>query len=244
MPIAITGNGPVEIVVDARLDTQQIVNKFYLKCTTPGAAGQDMALLLANWVDRYRLTILSFHYTPFSVFRYTMREIVGIRIVGVPPDAHFASLYSVENVVVQPGAGADTGATVLAVGEDYLPAHEALRAFKAPEARKLHYFKSNYNRFAGFSTAEKDPVREIWSNAALTGIDVALGNFNAAAIASNVAGTITWKNALWSPAYYGSLDPKPQPYGGSLFVSEFKCDKYVGTQISRRFSPSGQYKGR
>lgn len=239
-----SGLAPIEITVDGRIDGQMIVNKYWMMSESPGVGVTDGALLALNWIDLYRARILINMYNWFSVFRYTFREISGAILADPGPPPRYRTLYTISGIAVVAGVvGTDVGANPLPGGGTKLPAHEALRVFKTPVERRLKYFKGNYNRYAGFTLSEKSPTAELWSAAALGAFDVNFAFFNSAHIAGNVTSTVTWRHAVWSPQYFSTLVPVPQANNGALFVQSYRSDIYVGTQTSRRYSPSGQFKG-
>jgi len=243
-----------EITVDARIENQQIIERYHFRSSDPTSEGADGAssTFLGNFRTLYRAQILSFHYDNFSVARYWCREIDGAQIYrnaipAVPPrvtptPAKWRSTYNTEGIDLLEGGVLDVGAVAVGASK-MLPAHEALRARKVPIIHRIGYFKAGFTRFAGFSVGDKDASPEHWAAATLATVQTALDNVWNTNIGAG--GVESWKLAIWSPDYFGRVvkTGSGRPSEAAPTLQAWIPLVTVGTQISRRYYPSGLKRG-
>lgn len=246
MSFAINVLHPVEITVDARMGGQQIINKWWYRCASTPGGGGDSGFLLANFRDLYRLNVLTLLYSDYQIVQYVCREIESATLSAGAVPNRYRNVYRVDGLDTLAGVTTtDAGQNALGVGELRLPAHEAARVFRRPTARVLRYWRGNYERFTSLTTAEKDATREIWKAATVTAWNAALAAFNVT-IAANAGGTILWQPVVWSPQYFGAVLKLPglPILNATASVDTMTLVPYVGTQVSRRYSPSGLAHGK
>lgn len=236
------------ITVDARLAGQTIINRFWLAymgvIPNPDVARSDV--FLTQFRAAYR-TLMGSYYSTYTVFSYEIKEMSDALQVAVGPPSKWRAVFDVDHVDTLLGVGADVGA--LAPGAGTLcPAHEALRVKFVPATRSLGYFKSNYVRVAaGFPDTLKDTAnREKWTAGTKTTYDGAFGNllatnFTGVAVAVGVGYFIR----LMSVPYFGRVQ---KPVGGDVRlgttgIGAAATSLYIGTQTTRRYSPSGIARG-
>lgn len=247
MGFVLNPNRPMEVVVDATITSQQIVNKFYLKAGAGTALGSS-DVLLANFRDNYRTNILPRLYDDYIVNNYTLREIddvVNKQPIGAP--ARWQNVYNPIGKDVLNGVPVtDAGVLTLGVSSEKLPAHEAIRCKKTPLNYWVGYFKGNYNRFTSWTSLEKHPTsREQWAAVSITSMNAALSAFNLFAMNAVLPGSNPYYNAVWSPQFYGAV---VKPGGGGTDLAVQYCDvfvasSYVGTQLTRRYNTLGRPRG-
>lgn len=236
-----------EVTVNATMLGQQIINKFTYRHSNPAGAGGTSDFFLANFRDNYRLNILTQLYDDYQVQTYIVREIQNVVISVVGPPARFRNDYNVAGFDTLGGVTTtDAGQKTLAGGAKRLPSHEAVRVLKTPAVHVMRYWKANYNRFTSLTSTEKDTIRETWTAAYQTAMNTALLAFTGTAIGANAGGTITLGHCIWSAQYFGAII---KPAGGALRdattgVDTMRLQLYVGTQVSRRFTPAGLPKGK
>jgi len=233
-----------QIVIDGRVNNQQIVNIFYLRNSTPAAGGDGSSVtLLSAFRTAFRATIRQQMHDSWTVASYVMTEISDVIQVGATP-LRLKTVFDPEKKEWFPGTAADTGVIALGV---MLPAHEALRAKATPMTTRRGFFRGNGNRFAPFSEAAHDDTDpEKWTAAVVTAWNTELFNFISSSFSDGGAGGANWAPAIWSAPYFFKV---VKPAGGSLYkgaelIGTFTASAYVGTQVTRRYNASGQFRGR
>lgn len=244
---------PQEITVDARVNGQQIIERFHFRSTEPGNPFTDgsSAQFLGFFRTIYRTNILSFHYEDFVVQRYWMREVDGafMYAAAVPPapgipgqPSRWRTEYNPEGLDILEGIAADKGALAIAASK-MLPMHTVMRCKKVPIIHRIGYFKGGYTRFGGFGVGDKDAIREEWAIATLNTVQTALDNMWNSNIPAG--GVQFWKMAIWSPDYYGRV---VKPRGGnaseaSPVLQAWIPLKTIGTQLTRLYKPNNLKRG-
>jgi len=247
MPPIIIANSAL-VTVEGRYDNQQIVNYFYYRFANPvaGGTGGNSATFIVNFRASFRANMLSWMYSAYHVRRYWVREIMDVAVADPGPPTRFRNIYNPDGLdYVDGDVALDDGDVALPGGSFYLPAHEALRVFKRPTNSKVGYFKSSYNRFSPQVDTNLDPVnRERFLPAYLTSIQDDLAAFAIDAILDQAGGN-GWQLAVWSAPFFSRVvKPAGGPlWQGSQLVFTYIAAPYVGTQVSRRFSPGGIARG-
>lgn len=250
MSFACNGDYVHEVTVDGRAFGQAVVNKFYFIYSAAGGGptGGSSATFLTNFITLYRAQILSRMYIAYSVNRYWLRTIIGAIQVAAGPPAVFRNEYSNTLFDYREGDSVDdVGDLALAGTAAYLPMSNCLRAFKIPATPILRYFNKSYNRFGPFSTADLDldsVDHDKWLPAFVTSWETGIDTF----LSSNVldlAATNGWDHAIYSTQYFGRVQ---KPLGFATYTAAINTEsgdikEFVGTQITRRYNPSGQYRG-
>lgn len=233
------------VTVEAVVNGQQIINTFWLVHSQGGGPGDGSSTaLLQSFRTAYRLLMARF-YNVYAVFSYTMKEVEDVLNTTFPPERpYWVPVYNVRALEILPGEALDAG-QLPTVGVDLLPAHEALRVKKIPTHPRVGYFKAAYNRFCPFNEGDYGEVWEKWNAGFLNTIQTALTTFNATQFQD--AGTSpVWRHGIFSAKLHGAVG-KPAGlniYQAATWVNEYKANGWVGTQISRRFRPSGKFQGR
>lgn len=238
-----------EVLVQGHVSGQDVDNYFqYRSEDVPSGPGTDDSVTwLTNFRTVFRSDILAAMYDLYIVRRYWIRQIRDVVLESAGPPAEFKSVRSDELDYLDGEAG-DVGALAAGVGNLYLPVNAALRVKKNPQNFWKGYFKSNYNRFApwtkeNLSTATAND-HDIWLAAFITTMNTAFSTFNGRSILGQVGGN-GWKMGLWSPNLYGRVF-KPvglTPRQSMQKVATYKANPYIGTQITRRYKPSGAFRG-
>jgi hypothetical protein len=238
MPYAANRLRPQLVIVDARVNGQQVVNTFYLRHSngTAGSSGTSTAIL-AEFRDAYRLLLNGF-WSTYQVQSYTMREINDAILKGVLWENVFDP-FKVDSLA---GNLVDDVGQLNAALEPMMPTHEALRVRKYPGIRTAGYHRAAYNRFAPWSEVDHSNTEpERWTAAFIAGIQPLLSAFNATSFDDGGIAPTPWFHSVYSATLYGRLI---KPTGGPMyiagsFVAFYTASVYVGTQITRRFSPVG-----
>lgn len=237
---------PVEITVEARVREQLIINKFYYRNSAPAPGPSDGTsdIFLGNFAVAYQTFILPQFYDVYAVSRYWCRQIDDVLFFPAPPPGHWRNSYRPDEDFLE-GTPADVGG-IASAGLQFMPVHEALRVYKRPTTFVRRYFKSTYNRFAPFAENDQGDLPERWNVLFRTNRDTAFTNFNSTAIFSTAPPVGNgWFQSVWSPTYYGVV---VKPAGGAIEVANPRVFSmltrpYVGTQVSRRYNPSGGFRG-
>lgn len=238
------------LTVNGRLSGQVIVNRFWYSYVAglPNPDPDVSNLFLQSFITAFRAQILASFYQTYTVFSYELKEMNDAVLVSVGPPSKWRPSFNVDKVDTTLGVAGDVGA--LAPGASTLmPAHEAVRVFLKPTARLLGYRKGNYLRIsAGFPDTIKDPAdrEKITAGAAAT-FDAAFGGFVATAIHGvAVPAGAGWFPVCMSVPYFGRVvkpaggDPRQ---GGSKVISAL-TNRFIGTQVTRRWNPNGTFRGR
>jgi hypothetical protein len=234
------------VVVQARANGQEIINNFYLVPSQAGVGGDGSSVtLLTAFRAAYRLVLGEF-YDVYEVGFYWMREVTDAMLVAGPPQ-RWETVYDVNKVEVLAGVlgvNLDEGQQS-SVGVQLLPAHEALRVRKIPTVRRIGYFRSAYNRFCPWVESQIGDTWEKWNAGFLVSIQVVLTAFNTTNFLDGGTGNASWDHGVWSATLFGRVI---KPAGGPLTsaasaVASYTANPWIGTQVSRRFKPSGLFKG-
>lgn len=232
---------PQLVVVDARVNNQQVVNTFWYRHGTGAAGSGTSTSMLTEFRDAYRL-LLAFFWSTYVVANYTIREVNDAVLNGLI----WQPVFDPFKVDGFPGVAPDDLGQLDASAEPMLPTHEALRVRKVPNIRVAGFHKSAYNRFAPWSEADhSNTAPERWVDGFITAINVPLGVFNNTTVDDGGANPQSWFHSVWSPVLYGRI---VKPLGGPIynagsFCASYIASPYVGTQVTRRFSASGIFHG-
>jgi len=239
-------NNPQYVVVEAVVNGQQIINTFWLVHGQGGlAADGSSTLLLQSFRTAYRLLLARF-YNVYAVVKYSIREAESVLNTTFPPEEPFwITVWNPfkydELVAILPQ---DQG-QIASVGQDLMPAHEALRVRKIPSPRRVGYFKAGYNRFCPWAEADANTVWEKFNDDFVTLMQGVMTTFNATPFDGGGANPV-WRHGLFSPTLHGrvSVPLGMSIYQSCTFVGEYKVIPWVGTQVSRRFKSTGRFQGR
>ena len=232
------------IVVQAIVNGQEIINNFYVVNTQPVAASDGNSLtLLTAWRAAYRLLLGQF-FDVYDVATYWMREVSDAVLVAGPPP-RWETVYDVNKVEVLTGVPTLDEGQVVSLNVQLLPAHEALRVRKIPDVRRIGYFRAAYNRFCPWAESQQGDRWERWNIQFLADIQPAMTIFNDSVLVDGGTGSTSWRAAVWSATLFGRV---VKPAGGPIHsaastVAAYLVNSYVGTQVSRRFKPSGIFQG-
>lgn len=238
----------LQVTVDGRVSGQQIINTFYYRfaADTGTGTGGSSVTFLTNFIIAYRLSIITNMYDLYSVHRYWVRGINGVAQKLGPP-VTYEPVFHPDMLDWRAGTSSDQGDLTPGAGVGYLPINAVLRVLKAPENPKRRYFNRNYNRFSPFTTSDLDTDvadHDKWKPALITAWNTAFTTFATANILDQAAGN-GWDFGIFSPAYWWAVQ-RPIPKGvwyGFQKVTAPSAEDYVGTQVTRRYSPSGAYRG-
>lgn len=245
MAYAMTGTNVQQLIVDARVDGAQVVNVYYYRTVDP--VGGNSSVFLDNFIDLYRSTILQVMYEAFQVHRYWIREISDVLMISAGPPSVWRPVFRVDGVDYREGLIVDDqGDLTLGGGQLYLPTHEAIRVAKRPTTYRLGYFKAGANRYAPFINASLSTSHDRWTAPWLTTFQAELDTFNGTPVfgVAPPAGN-GWNHAVYSPPYHGRV-VKPaggNPRDAAIDVAAYTALTWVGTQVTRRYSPIGQQRG-
>jgi len=243
-------NYVLEVTVEGMSYTEQFINKFYFRFSDPdsGPTGGSSTTFLSNFATLYQTELLPEMYAAYSVNRYWLREIIDVSEKSPGPPPVYQRVYLDSALDYKEGTGLDVGGKALAMDTSYLPAGTAARVLKTPTVRRIKYFNKSYNRFGPFTTAELVNTvdgHDQWSTTFITDMSAAMTSFLGTAVLDQVAGN-GWYHALWSDQFYGI---KAKPFvistGQSAALTTVgKLQKYIGTQATRRFNPTGGFRGK
>jgi hypothetical protein len=235
-----------EVVIHGRMSSQEIINKLYLRWVGVAGGGGVSFTLLTNFIVAFRATILTKLYADYAVDKYVMREIDGAIMTAAGPPSKWRPTYPVTGIETILGDPVlDAGA--LAIGANKpLTADNSVRVFKAPSTALIRYYRSTYNRFTSWTTAEKDATREQWTAAACTAFNGVWTTFVGTDIFADGAALVPYRVCLWSLLYYGRII---KPAGGSVRdastgISAVITLRTIGTQMTRSFNTAGLPRGR
>lgn len=244
-----------EMRVEGVVDSQMVVNNFHMMNNTPGALPGETgnsAVLGNAFIAAYRAHILPVMNSAYRVVRYTMSEIVRALLVGPVATRKPKTIY--HEAKRQPAAGnavQDIGAIPNA---NRLPLHDVLRVSKLPDNAAKGYFAGNYWRFSPFQEPDhSDTEAWRWTDTFLTPWQAAMTNFIGQVFNDGgPAPDNEWKLCIWSPGFYINAaarmggDPltKTDAWLGARKIVDAKPSPYVGTQVSRRYSPQGLPEGK
>lgn len=245
MAFTLSQSNPIEITVDARINSQVIINTFHYRSVdaTPLAQGDSMVFLL-SFRAAFRLMMLTWFYDRYTVAGYWLRQIQSVDPLPAAPRIRYLTDYDYKAGEVQ-DVGSDVSGAL-----HFLPVHEALRCRKFPETLKRNYFKACYNRFGGW--AEQDAGAdgyEKWNNAFIANANPNLEDFRAETLFGfdPPAGN-GWQLACFSPQYLRDVVqtsvPPGAPRNAAIRCSAYIADPFVGTQVSRRYNPGGGFRGK
>jgi len=234
-----------QVVVDARVDGAQVVNVYHYRTTD--VVGGNSAIFLDNFIDNYRASLLGAMYSAFQVQRYWVREISDVLMTSAGPPSEWRPVFRVDGVDYREGELVDDqGVLTLAGGALYLPTNVALRVYKRPLQYRLGYYKAGYNRYAPFPQTKLQTNHDRWDPAWVTTFDAACNVFSGTPIMSvDPAAGNGWDHAIYSPPYHGRV---VKPLGGpprdaAQIVASYTTRSWIGTQITRRYTPLGQQRG-
>ncbi len=239
------------VTVNGRLAGQQIINRFWYRYVgpQPDPDFEVSSVFLTQFRTAFRAQILASYYSTYTVLSYEVKECDGVLITSPGPPAKYRAQFDVNKLDLLLGAGPDVGA--LAPGAGTLcPAHEALRIKLLPTSRALGYQKGNYLRVAaGFPDTLKDPAdREKWTAGTVTTYSGAFGGFVATAISGvAVPAGSGWKPSCFSVPLLGRMSGAPafwKPYQAATLAINAAANLYIGTQTTRRWTPTGTFRGR
>lgn len=249
-----------EIKVDARVDNQQFLTTFHLMNANSGAAAGEAGssqVLLESFRLNYQNHILPILSTSYQVVSYFMAEIIDAALGGevpVPvtrPRKTVVFYNAAKRDVI---TGVDPGDKGQAVTVNRLPAHEVVRVFKKPSSLARGYFSGNYHRIGPWGEADhSDTEPEKWAPATVAAVNVAFESFRIAPLLDGgAAPDNAWALAVFSarfiamtlPVVPDPLTAPPRARLGAKQITAYGADLYVGTQISRRFTPKGFISGK
>lgn len=226
---------------------QQIINRFFYSYqgTLPNPDADTSILFLTNFVAMYRATILPVAWDDYTVSRYTMAELLDVTVVAGPP-VRYRTDFDPSKFQQTFGTVADKGG-IASAGLVKIPTHECMRLLWNPVDRVPKRFRSNYSRLAlGFPTASVGPTPEQWSPGVLAAVQAAYSAMALVSISGVAApvGTGYYPSA-WSPPYYIQVvKPAGDPLRDACKqFANTTAEKYVGTQVTRRFFPLGGFRG-
>jgi len=239
-----------EIRVDARVHNQQVVTIFHLKSTDYTATSDGNSATLLNAFRGAYLAWLGIMSDSYEVYAYVMTEIVGTVFRGPVDKPHIYVKYKPNKREVLLGIAGDVGQVPTVA---MLPMHECMRIFKRPASLARGYFAGNAWRVCPFLEGDhSDTQSEQWNQALLDAWNPVLANFVTTNLSDGgVTLPNTWKNAVWSAAYFqnvirGGTDGTPpagdaegHSHRAAQILAGAVVSPYVGTQVSRRFSPGG-----
>lgn len=250
MAYSLNGEKLQLVTINGRIGGQSIITRLWYGYLGP--LPNPDADVSTVWITQFRAAylanILASYYSPYTVFSYEMKELktVALRLAG--PPAVYKNVFDVNKIHTLLGVAGDVGA--LAPGAPALmPVHDMMRIFLNPSSRFIGYFKSNYLRTSGgwpdslldaaapekWTAATLVTYSAQWSimlSVALHGVAVPVG-----------AG---WFPVLWSTNYYGreKLAGGFPIRDGSTTITNAIANAYVGTQVTRNFTPRGNFRGR
>jgi len=235
----------LEVTVEARINSQQIINKFnYITADGLTEPGELSDIWLTDFIAGWRANMIPFAAPSYAVSRYWLRKVIGAREVPPAGSGKYEPIYSLNGLDYSDGTAADVGTRVVAT--DPLPTSIPLRVAKRPARYLVGYFKGGYNRFSmgqvegdAFTTAEQ------WNTAFLTTAQTAMTNFRNDVMHGVVAPiTAGWILSMFSPAlYFKTLAPGSAARLAAVTIATFSVVKWVGTQATRRFTPTGLARG-
>lgn len=238
------------LTVNGRLAGQEIITRFWYAYIGgfPNPDVPESTFFLQEFRTAFRAQILASFYSTYTVASYEIKEMTDALMVAPGPPSKWRPIFDVNKLDLLVGAGADVGALGAGAGT-LCPAHEALRIFQKPTTRRLGFFKGNYWRIsAGFPDTLKDPAnREKWLAGTTATYDVSWGGFVATAIFGQAAPVGTgFFPCCMSVPYFGRV---VKPAGGDVRDAASKIlgiatSGYIGTQTTRRFQPSGLFRGK
>jgi hypothetical protein len=121
-----------------------------------------------------------------------------------------------------------------------------MRVRKLPANRRRGYYESNYNRFAPLTEADHaDAAPEQWAAGTITAWQTAFTTWLGAVAGDGGAGADAWAAAVFSPEYHIRVSkPAGLPISAAAqLVLQVTASAYVGTQVTRRYSPTGLVRG-
>lgn len=251
------GSDVVEITVDGRYESQQFVNRYYLvhdpvSAGTDPIAGSSSATLLTNWITRYQANIIPFALVGYSVAFYWLRSIQSVvQVIEPNRPIRYRPVYRRTILEKRAGTVDDVGERVLEVDSQYLPASNALRVFREPRDRVIGGWNSSYIRFGPMQTSDLDITpaadHDQWAAAIVTAAATAWEGLVSNPFADSAADP-HWINAIWSmPYWYNTVRPGEGNDATGLaatFSQDVEVVKWVGTQTTRAYRPSGGFRGR
>lgn len=246
------GKGVLEVTVDARAFGQQLLNTFYYRYNGSelGPVPGSSSIFMSNFIEDFRAIILPQMYAAYTVHRYWLRTIIGIVVSDPGPPNVYRKLYEPTLFDYVDGAGADVGAKALAVGDAYLPMANCARVLKKPNNPTLRYFNKNYNRWSPFTSAELDTDsadHDRWTAAFVTAFEGAMDNFvDEVMFSVDPDAGSGWSHCLFSVPYMVYLTPDTPgivPRDAAVLSESTAVQPFVGMQNSRRYSPTGRYRG-
>jgi len=238
----------MQLVVDARMFSQQIVNVYYFKYSVPGSgltAGSS-TLFLTNFRATYRTNVLPLLVNTLTVSRYWLRSVHDVILKGPVGDQNWEGVYDPTRLDFLDGAGPDVGG-VAPGATGVLPASNAMRVRKDPTDRRVGYFNRSYNRYAPLNVNELDADvadHDRWTAPTVNAWTLALNVFHQGAVFDQAGGN-GWNHAVFSATYHGRVS-KPAGLGlveAASVVASASISPYVGTQVSRRYQPDGSFRG-
>lgn len=239
------------IIVEENCRGQQMIGNWYLVYESPiAAAPGDSASLIASFRTAYRTHILVNRHSSVRVVRYTMIEVSGSSLF-TPPAGSCKKLRYITNYdpskkeVLEGDAVLDVGA-VAPLNE--LPLHTCIRILKKAVVLRRGFFEGSYHRLSPLSEADhSDTVPEEWTEAALTAYTTMFGSMNTATYSDAGPLPNRWYPAIWSAGYHWTV-VTPGGAGGMVANAatrlSYQVMRTVGTQVTRRYTPTGFLEGK
>jgi len=245
------GESNVQVVtVQGMLEGQQIINRYYYAYAgvLPDPDADMSNVFLTNFITAYRANILPVAWDDYTVFRYSMVEINGVKFNAGPP-IRYQNIIDPSKFQQIFGVVADKGG-IASAGLVKLPAHEAMRLLFTLSSRVPKRFRANYVRLSlGFPTSALAATQEQWTAGVIASVTAAYLGFLGTLI-TGVAAPVgsRWGLVAWSaPFWYENIRPLVPPanvlQAATRSITGAIVEPFVGTQITRRFKPLGGFRG-
>lgn len=250
MSFTLSGDKPVLVTINGRLNNQMIINRIWYayKGPVPNVDFHNSQFWLTSFRTAFRAQILASFYSGYTVFSYELKELDTVTQIGATVPSKWKNTFNVDGVDLLLGTGADIGALAPGVNP-LLPAANAMRIYLKPLNRALGFFKSNYLRTQGGwpDTILSATNHDEWAAATITAYDLAWGGFNATPIFGLAAPVnVGYLPAVWSINYAGRVIKLAgrDMRDAAQVVLTMTTNKFVGTQTTRRYNPDGTFRGK
>lgn len=248
MAYLIDGTRVQRVTVEAVINGQKIIDRYHLAYfgVPPDPSASDSGHLLASFQTAYRTSIIPVAWDDYSVFRYKIEEISDV-LKPDPTKKKYRVVADASKFDQIFGGPGDVG-TIASAGLTKIPTHEVLRLLLTPSARVPKRFRGNYLFLSiGQPTSSLSTTPEKWATSFITAQQTAWNAFVGTAMfgVSPTAGS-GYKVCLFSAPYYFEVvksNPVHQVWDASRFITSTTPEPFIGSRASRRFKPTGGFRG-